>query len=159
MSTAKSSAVRGFTLIELLITIAMFSIIAAVAVPSFTETAATQRVRSLATDLHSALLLARSEAVKRNVDVAVQPAAAGWSKGWTVVDIGDAANPETISVRQDVPGAVSIAGPVGGVTFRNSGRLAAAAAIEVASSNVSTIKRCVRTDLSGRPHVDQGGCS
>ena len=44
MSTSSPVAMRGFTLIELLITIAMFSIIAAVAVPSFTETAATQRV-------------------------------------------------------------------------------------------------------------------
>lgn len=158
MSTSSPVAMRGFTLIELLITIAMFSIIAAVAVPSFTETAATQRVRSLATDLHTALLLARSEAVKRNVDVAVQPAAAGWSKGWAVVDVGDAANPETISVRQDVPGATSISGPGGGVVFRNSGRLAADAAIEVSSSTVSTVKRCVRTDLSGRPYVDHGGC-
>jgi len=159
MSTVHPAGARGFTLIELLITIAMFSIIAAVAVPSFTETAATQRVRSLATDLHTALLVARSEAVKRNVDVAVQPAAGGWSDGWTVADVGDAANPETIAVRQDIPSAITIAGPNGGVVFRNSGRLAASAAIEIGSSSVATVKRCVRTDLSGRPYVDQGACS
>lgn len=159
MKSSRSTCARGFTLIELLITIAMFSIIAAVAVPSFTETAATQRVRSLATDLHTALLQARSEAIKRNADVAIEPAAGGWSDGWNIVDVGDAGNPETIAVRQDINGAVSIDGPDAGIVFRSSGRLVASAAIEVGSLAVATVKRCVRTDLSGRPFVDHGGCS
>ena len=45
MNTAPSAAARGFTLVELLITMSILSIALAIAVPSFSETAATQRVR------------------------------------------------------------------------------------------------------------------
>lgn len=147
---------RGFTLIELLITLAIFAIVTSIAAPSFSEAAATQRVRSLATDMHTSLLRARSEAIKRNAEVEVKAAPGGWADGWRVEDGGI---DETIEVKQDVPGAVSISGPAGGFTYRSSGRLAEAASVEISSLAVSSIKRCVRTDLSGRPFVSPGPCS
>ena len=106
---------RGFTLIELLITLAIFAIVTSIAAPSFSEAAATQRVRSLATDMHTSLLRARSEAIKRNAEVEVKAAPGGWADGWRVEDGGI---DETIEVKQDVPGAVSISGPAGGFTYR-----------------------------------------
>ena len=157
MNTAPSAAARGFTLVELLITMSILSIALAIAVPSFSETAATQRVRSLATDLHTTLLRARSEAIKRNGDVEVRPLAGGWASGWELVDVGGPDGDEIIEVRQDVARAVSVSGP-GSLVFESTGRLASAAELQVSSDVESAVQRCVRTDLSGRPYVAKGAC-
>jgi type IV fimbrial biogenesis protein FimT len=149
---------RGFTLIELLIAIAMFSVITAFAVPSFSQIAATQRVRSVASDLHTALLRARSEAVKRNGEVAIEAIGSGWNSGWRIVDIRSPDSPETIELRQDMPGGTTITVTEDRLVYRESGRLAAAGNLEVTSSAIATIKRCVRTDLAGRPFVETGSC-
>ncbi len=150
---------RGFTLVELLITVAIFGIVATIAVPSFSETAARQRVRSLSMDLQTTLLKARSESLKRNGDVAVEPIVAGsWSDGWRIVDNRDPANPELVEIRQDVPNAVAITGPAS-IVYRSSGRAALAAQLEVKSATVGTVVRCVRTDLSGRPFAEDGPCA
>ncbi|MCD6679703.1 MAG: GspH/FimT family pseudopilin [Burkholderiaceae bacterium] len=140
----------------MLITIVIVGIVAMIAMPSFTETAARQRVRSVASDLHTTLLRARSEAIKRNADVRVEPLAGGWTNGWRVIDVSTA-DPETIEVRQDVPKALSISGAAS-LTYRSSGRLSAAATMEIASSVVSSVSRCLRTDLSGRPAITAGAC-
>ncbi|WP_370299378.1 GspH/FimT family pseudopilin [Abyssibacter sp.] len=60
---------RGFTLIELLVAIAVASILLAVAVPSFRGLIASNRSASDANALLSVLILARSEAIKRNTTV------------------------------------------------------------------------------------------
>jgi type IV fimbrial biogenesis protein FimT len=149
---------QGFTLLELLIAVAMFSVITAFAVPSFSQIAATQRVRSVASDLHTTLLRARSEAVKRNGEVAIEAAGSGWNSGWRIVDIRNPDAPETIELRQDLPGGATITVTEARLVYRESGRLAAAGNLEVASSAISTIRRCVRTDLAGRPFVETGAC-
>jgi len=67
---------RGFTLIELMTVIAVAVILAMVAIPSFVTIAAKQKLRSSATNLHVALAKARSEGLKRNETVMLQPASA-----------------------------------------------------------------------------------
>jgi type IV fimbrial biogenesis protein FimT len=61
----------GFTLIELMITVAIVSILAGIAVPSFREMLRQNRATSLANDLAGSLNLARSEAIKRGTQVTV----------------------------------------------------------------------------------------
>ncbi len=136
----------------------MFSVITAVAVPSFSQIAATQRIRSVASDLHTAMLRARSEAVKRNGEVAIEAVGAGWSSGWRIVDIRNPSAPETIEQRQDMPGGTTITADDTRLIFRESGRLVTAGDLQVASSTIATVKRCVRTDLAGRPFVETGAC-
>ena len=75
---------RGFTIIELMVTIAILGIMATLAAPSFRDTILSARVRSSASDLFDSVLLARSEAVKRNAVVEVVPSASGWAGGWSV---------------------------------------------------------------------------
>ena len=59
----------GFTLIELLITIAIASLLLALAAPSFSEIIRNNRVTSTTNKLVAALSLARSEAIKRGTRV------------------------------------------------------------------------------------------
>ncbi|WP_067522868.1 GspH/FimT family pseudopilin [Endozoicomonas ascidiicola] len=63
----------GFTLVELLITLAVFSIVASIAYPSFTQSIANNRVRNQAQEIQSILSFARSEAITRDTIVTITP--------------------------------------------------------------------------------------
>ena len=65
---------RGFTAVEALTVLAVIAMLAAIALPSLANVLASQRLRAAGTDLMSSLLLARSEAIKRNAQVEVAPA-------------------------------------------------------------------------------------
>ncbi len=83
---------RGLTLIELMVTVVVLAILLAIGVPSFREFYLNNRITSQINMLHSHLLLARSEAVKRNRAALVCGRAADslpcadrdWSQGWVV---------------------------------------------------------------------------
>ncbi len=80
----------GFTLIELMITIIIAAILFSIAIPSFTDTIAANRLTTSANELVTALNLARSEAIKRGMQVTIRNkgAATQWESGWDVfVDI------------------------------------------------------------------------
>lgn len=85
---------RGVTLIELIIGIAVLGILAAVALPSFTETIQSNTQTSQINTLLSSLHLARSEAIKRNSPVTLCKSNDNstcntdndnhWERGWIV---------------------------------------------------------------------------
>ena len=62
---------RGFSIYELLIAIAVFAILAAIAVPSYKTFIQNYRLTATAENLYSVIQAARSEAVKRNATVFV----------------------------------------------------------------------------------------
>ena len=57
---------RGYTLIELMITLTLFGILLAAAIPAFSTWTANARVRSVAESIQNGLRLAQTEAVRRN---------------------------------------------------------------------------------------------
>ncbi|TNF61933.1 MAG: prepilin-type N-terminal cleavage/methylation domain-containing protein, partial [Burkholderiales bacterium] len=61
----------GFTLIELMVTITVLAVLLGVGVPSFQATIQGNRITTAANDLVAALQYARSEAVRRGVNVTV----------------------------------------------------------------------------------------
>jgi type IV fimbrial biogenesis protein FimT len=63
--------VSGFTLVELLMTIALASILMAIAVPSFNQLVVGSRLTTQANELVAAINLARSEAIKRNANISL----------------------------------------------------------------------------------------
>jgi type IV fimbrial biogenesis protein FimT len=99
-------ALRGFTLLELIVTLAIIAILAALAIPSFQEMIANNRIAAHTNDFLSALNLARSEAVKRGKRVVMCVSSDGlgcaasgdWAQGWIVfLDTNNNAAVETAS--------------------------------------------------------------
>ena len=71
MKTTPKGRSSGFTLIEALITISIASILASIAIPSFTKMIESNRISAASNDFLSALMYARSEAAKRSMSVSV----------------------------------------------------------------------------------------
>ena len=146
---------RGFTLIELMTVITIMTLLVMVAVPNMRSLIANQRAQSAAYDLISDLALARSEAVKRNKDVALNPAA-GWTGGWTVKTV---ATGEVVGQRNPLGGGVQVTRSPAGVTYDGSGRLSGATdtvRFEVFDGYASY--RCITLDPSGQPSTKTKTC-
>ena len=146
---------RGFTLPELLTALAVMAILGAIAAPAYGNWVAAMRARSTGTDLHTALMLARSEAIKRNAEVTLAPKAGGWPAGWGIAAPGGAARP-----LHSHPAVVvaSITGPEG-VTYLPNGRVKGTSlpSFQITGKNGGDL-RCVRVDLSGRPNQTNTAC-
>lgn len=149
------SAMRqlGFTLHEMLVTMAMLAVLLGLAVPTFDTFIKNQRVRNTAFDLTSALLLARSEATKRNADVVVTRLGGGWHDGWTITTV-TADGTQTLMQHDPAPG-INIATAFNSVTYRHNGRLPPGLGVPMFTVDVSPAQsgvksRCLIIDTSGK---------
>jgi type IV fimbrial biogenesis protein FimT len=144
----------GFTLIELMVVMTVMAIMLGIGIPAFREFTATQRVKTAAYDLMTALLQARSEAIKRNAAVTVTQGAGGWTDGWTVASggttlaIASAANLVTITPNPNTTTAV---------TYQGTGRIASTLRFQISGANTAAI-RCVTISTSGVPNSTTTSC-
>lgn len=140
---------RGFTLTELLLALAVMGGLAAVAVPGMGNLIDNQRVRGASTDLFTALMRTRSEAIRRNTEVTLVPVTAGhWQDGWSIPDPTNSA--VTFESHGAIPKAV-IAGP-DSVVYLGNGRIKGTSAPRFdLSGGEERSRRCIKVDLSGRP--------
>lgn len=146
---------RGVTLPELMTALAVMAILGAVAAPAYGNWVAAMRARSTGTDLHTALLLARSEAIKRNAEVTLAPGDGGWIAGWSIAAPGAAGRPLH---SHPAPSVARITGPER-VTYLANGRVKGTSlpSFEIAGKSGAEL-RCVKVDLSGRPNQTQSAC-
>ena len=141
---------NGFTIIELMLTLVILGVMLAIGMPSLIKVIDSQRVKTAASDLHVSLMVARSEAIKRNANVQVVPVnTANWANGWSVV-----AGASVIST-QDAYTSVTMTGPAAAVTYVGTGRISGTAvSFFLRSTNVAQVAaRCVQIEPSGRPSV------
>jgi type IV fimbrial biogenesis protein FimT len=153
--SAMPRAAAGFTLPELLAVVAIMAILAAVASPALGDLIYSQRLKSSGAELHMALMRARSEAVKRNMDVTLQPVTtSSWASGWTIP------NPTTAGVDIEVHAAlkdVAVTGP-STVVYMANGRVRGTTQPQFELTSSKGQKRCVDVDLSGRPYLKASAC-
>ncbi len=144
----------GFTLPELLAVVAILAILASMAAPAYSSWVASARTSSAGTDLHTALSLARSEAIKRNAEVTLEPAGDGWQDGWQIAAPGDADR-----LLHDHPAldGIGVDGP-DSVTYLPSGRIKGSTLPAFEISAAGDLVRCVSVDLSGRPRLAKSAC-
>ncbi len=112
--TARASS-RGLTLIEVLVALAIVAVLAVAGAPALGEYSANSRLREGGNMLLGETLAARSEAVKRNVQVRVSTSGSSIS----VEDLTVPASPATLRSRT-LPDGVRAA--TGSITFGSEGR-------------------------------------
>jgi type IV fimbrial biogenesis protein FimT len=171
MARPVARARRGFTLIEAMVVVAMVAIIATLGVPGFRSFIGTMNSKSTAFDLVGDLAFARSEAIKRNQSIRMEPKAAGdWSKGWCVV-AGTAGNACVASAgkavlreRDALDSALTVAAAPATLDFRPNGRAAddtadGNLAWSISSSIVGVTARCVVITPTGSARSKNGACT
>ena len=146
---------QGFTLVELMIGVVVLALVTLVGIPEMRSFVASQRTKAAASDLYSAMVFARSEAVKRNAGVAVVPVAADWGKGWSVRLASDG----TVLRTRGALGTVAASGPGTGISYIGNGRLFGGAERLELSANHGAIARCVTISTNGRPRILVNSCS
>jgi type IV fimbrial biogenesis protein FimT len=157
------SRARGFTLLELIVVTMIIGILSAMAIPSMGSLVRDQRIKSTVSDVNSSIIYARSEAIKRNHNVAMCASANGtacsdatnWATGWIVfLDSDSDGTPATaadILRKQDPVTGVTVTGTATNLSYQRDGRLAAALAADFVVGATGSTSRCVAVGVSGRP--------
>jgi type IV fimbrial biogenesis protein FimT len=104
----KKTTQTGFTVIELVLTMALLSILATIAFSSFGTLIKTNRIATQTNDFMSALMLARSESLKRTSRTTVCRSAngtacattGGWEQGWII--FADLDNDATVDTGETI---------------------------------------------------------
>lgn len=150
----------GFTIIEVLIVLIMVGILATLAAPNMRDFIIRNRLKTVASDLHFSIALARSEAVKRNAAVTVENNGGSWAGGWSVkvgattLSTQDPYEQILITTTNAAYGTKAF----NSFTFSGTGREGSSdgVAFVISSAAYPMIPaRCVLLDPSGRPAVRQ----
>ena len=152
---------HGFTAIELLTVMAIIAIIAAIAMPDLSNLLVNQRLRAAGTDLMSSLIVARSEAIKRNGPVEVRPASGtDWTQGWVVQAT---ASNEQLDKKNPLGSNVTVSLAPASIAYQHNGRLTSATTNKVqfsdSRSGSALSPRCLVIDPSGIPKLILGACA
>src|SRR5580765_8341364 len=144
---------RGFTALELMVTVAVLAILLAVVAPSMSTFVAAQRVKTSSFDVYSAMMFARSEAIKRRGNVYIGSATTDWSGGWKVCSAPTCTPADTLRNQDEFKG-VTVTASSATLTYGLDGRLTAGDALLAVQSQTNPDqagRRCVSVDATGLP--------
>jgi len=153
----------GFTLVEMIVTLSVIGVLLAISAPGMRQLTLNQGVKTAAFDMFSAMLYARSEAIKRPGEtVTLRPVSTSggqWLNGFYVRD-GAGDTLRTWSVASNITVTDMNSTPVTSISFAKDGHLTVTPKIQVdlASSVSGVSPRCIQVDLTGRPHSALGAC-
>jgi type IV fimbrial biogenesis protein FimT len=161
MRTVWKRTNHGFTMIEILTVLVMLAILTAIAMPSLTKVMIGQRLRAAGTDLMSSLLIARSEAIKRNAEVQITPqSGTDWTTGWRVSAVATA---EQIAEKPALGTGVSVLLAPDAIVYERNGRLTGGGTLGIefddSAHDAGVASRCLSIDPSGVPRLATGSCS
>ena len=149
----------GFSLIELMVVIAIVAILGGIGYPALMQTRTNARTRGVASDIFSSFRLAKSEAVKRNINVCLELTAPNTYKAF--LDNGANSNdciqnadePTTLFTKTVEPGTSLIADFKAGYTPR--GRPYTALGNVVVQNNSNANLQYKNTlSLAGRVNIE-----
>ncbi|GLS03005.1 hypothetical protein GCM10007860_01480 [Chitiniphilus shinanonensis] len=135
----------GFTLIEVMVVIAIIGVVLGIAAPNYQSLVRNSRLSSASEELLTHLMLARTEAIKRNASVEVcasaNPAASepecdgsDWKDGWIVRVVGET-QPLRVGTALEGVDSLSVSGASSNkLTFRS---------FTNASNQVATFTFCI----------------
>lgn len=167
-----NNKVRGFTLVEMMISVAILVVLVGIAGPYFGQVIRNNRVQTQAQTLFSALVTARSEAVKRNYAVTMCKSANGtsctasgdWDQGWII--FADEDNDNTKDADEDVLRVQELLSA--GITVRATGTFAATIQFRgdgtvvgaedsfwICDADENIDSRKVTVSNTGRPHSEK----
>lgn len=165
-----AAALGGFTLIELMVTLTVAAILMGLAVPAFRSFLQNDRLMTQASQLSTALYLARAEAVKQDTPVLVCASTNGstcsgagtWETGWIVLSTA----PGTTAPVQVVPSlstgtTLRATGGAPQISFQSTGMVNAPAAIgfKLCDARGGTYARYLQVNVTGNivaaPNVGQ----
>ena len=153
----------GFTAIELMVTISVLLVLTMLSVPQMGPFLQRQRLKNASMDLASTVVLARSEAIKRNGTVYVVANASGWSKGWTVSTATAVTSASTIRAQAALDGlSISEGGGNTSFNFGGDGRMPGTGmsfTLQPTTTSQGQQPLCVAVGATGRVQTTKGACS
>jgi type IV fimbrial biogenesis protein FimT len=166
---------RGVTLIELIFGMLVFAILLGLGVPSFANLVRENRIAALNNDLVTAFALARSEASRRGLPVAVCASSDGiscsgatnWASGWLLYtdDAGTAGtidgSDQMLQAFPRLPSGYSLSGEVDFIRFFPNGLTAPAGdkRFDLRNAAYGDHARCVSVSGIGRVATLRAGCA
>ena len=154
--------IKGFTLIEMMITMTISAILLAIAVPSYQSITTNMRMSNEINALSSDLNFARSEAVKRGLNIDVCPPLNGvcntgpnlnWAAGWMVFD---AAAAKQLRVSSGITQGDTFNGGATPITFTPAGYTQFASTITLHNKNDDVNQRRCLVFATGSWTIQNG---
>ena len=125
--------VRGFTLVELVLTLTVAAILVAIAIPQLGQFLRSHRLSTDVNDLVADISYARSEGLKRTINVGVCKsdnratctASGSWASGWIVFVDADSsggwtAGDQVLRAHDPLPASISVAAAAADTLYYNS---------------------------------------
>lgn len=167
---------KGFTLIELMVVVAIVAIVLTFGIPAFTASVKNTAVQTTSSNFFSALLLARSEAVKRNqmavlcksADGATCTTSGNWEDGWLLYADMDAdgaldAGEEVIRSYEAAQNQVTLrssnAAQSNRLSYRPDGTITTGGTFYVCHGADTQFGREIVIALTGRPRRESSAAS